>query len=797
MICVLRLKVLFFVAAFVSSHGALHERISRRSQDLSGSRLRGTSSREKHIRGDDVEDVAEASVADGDGSLAEESTNDFPSEEDSMQTTGQEADVAQEDSEGSIDGELDNELSEETTQDETGQEEGLVEDVEAGTDQEAVSDFPEEPTDEQNPVEAAEESADDITEETSYDEAPEDVVGLSNVDDQHAEDFESTEEHEESGASEEAGASEDGSSDETAVEDLAGDEVADGEADATESEDSSQDVSEGVEEASENVPEEASEDVSQAVEDVSEDVSEAVEHLSEDVPVEDVPEVVAEDVSESASVVKASDADSWWPEDEVHEEKHAEVKKTDFKVKPQPPKPKKMPPAKPPRHQKARATDDMKLPHGISGNASHLVAHKETQAQKEGRLKADAEIKAMTGHQSDNVDAVRRLLPHMIPKNEGDDDVEVAKASVSSSGDLVPLNLNISLPKKAAPEKQLPVHTNISSPTVTVVVTPPPPVDVAIPGHMGWKKVGRWTERNHTREWEVADKDGEEDEDEDGLGGGGDMMSGFAMLNALGHGATDMDSNEMSDKPPKVVQVLVLTTPAAQNVKRLHSLLAGLDDIGLGGITHAFDGVDASRYKNEAEEEAQDVIPMSPEQREEWQKVTVGEGLGLMHQGMTAQQFHSNGALACALGHHLFWQLAAESDTEEQRAWTIILEDDAHIAHMHDKLAIQKVLAEVPAGVHIVHLDDRHCKYSTGGVQGRELSSWAPGSTAYAVTSVGAKLLLAEPFSHLSDHWLNAPVHRGMMKAYCPDTGNPAFTHEYAHDSTINAIMPTPKSERE
>lgn len=293
----------------------------------------------------------------------------------------------------------------------------------------------------------------------------------------------------------------------------------------------------------------------------------------------------------------------------------------------------------------------------------------------------------------------------------------------------------------------------------------------------GFRKVGRWTEKSHIRDWEQEDNKV-----------GDPALDEFGLFNAIGFAHGDVE-NPGEKSPARIAQVLVLTIDAPQNKARLGPLLAGLDSLGLGSITHAFDGVDAHKYQHEGEEMSQTVIPMTADQQEQWMKVTTGKHNGLMH--MTQEgwkspaKFASNGALACSLGHHQLWEFAAVSDTEDPRAWTVILEDDARIADLKDKSSLQRTLSSAPPDVNIVFLDDRHCKYSEPGVQGKKMDPWAAGSTAYAVTNVGAQILLSEQFLHLADHWLNVPIWKGKMKAYCPDVDQAVFVHEYAHESTL------------
>jgi hypothetical protein len=154
-------------------------------------------------------------------------------------------------------------------------------------------------------------------------------------------------------------------------------------------------------------------------------------------------------------------------------------------------------------------------------------------------------------------------------------------------------------------------------------------------------------------------------------------------------------------------------------------------------------------------------------------------------------QFPPNGALACSLGHHRMWEMAASLDSKNDgtnRTWTVILEDDAMPSSRAAMYMVSKLLAKMPPGVEMVHLDDRHCRSPKRyrGFIGKDISRWAFGSTAYAITAKAARALLAEPFQYAADHWLNAPVINGKFKVYCP-IGRPFFIHGYKHTSLIGA----------
>jgi len=233
-----------------------------------------------------------------------------------------------------------------------------------------------------------------------------------------------------------------------------------------------------------------------------------------------------------------------------------------------------------------------------------------------------------------------------------------------------------------------------------------------------------------------------------------------------------------------IAQVLILTIDNKASKNRLKVLMAKLGEIGLSN-PDVINGIDAHKFKTEADEEAQHTFPMSDRQKAEWMLTSL-DGGPPSHHNHTSAETPSNGALACALGHHHMWELAAKAAPEDPRAWTVILEDDAHVPRFHMKEPVRAILASAPPDVHIVHLDDRHCQYFGGkpGIRDKAMDIHAAGSTAYAVTATGAKLLLAEPFQYGADHWLNAPVRAAKMKALCPE-GPPVFTHMYPHASLI------------
>merc|ERR1719375_2862471 len=97
-----------------------------------------------------------------------------------------------------------------------------------------------------------------------------------------------------------------------------------------------------------------------------------------------------------------------------------------------------------------------------------------------------------------------------------------------------------------------------------------------------------------------------------------------------------------ANQAPRIVQTLVLTIDEPESRKRLQTLLTGLAEAGLS--TQSFDSVDAHKYKNEAEEMAQDIVPMTQKQRDEWMLTTFGNG-HTIHNGKKPGEFPSNGAI--------------------------------------------------------------------------------------------------------------------------------------------------------
>lgn len=267
-------------------------------------------------------------------------------------------------------------------------------------------------------------------------------------------------------------------------------------------------------------------------------------------------------------------------------------------------------------------------------------------------------------------------------------------------------------------------------------------------------------------------------------------------------------------KNAAVAQILILSTPTKKSKARTDGLLAGLEVLGFSNLSHVFVGLDAKEFHTEADEMTQKIIPMTAQQRADWLHADFGNGP--IHEAsdglLSSDKFPSSGGLACSLGHYHLWGLAAAASkhtTDDAPSWSIILEDDAHITHVHNKFHVQDprflnlegqelrdrlygILAAAPPEVHIIHLDDRHCRRAgeskhmyMRGVIGKEIGLWAQGSTAYAVTAYGARMLLSQPFRYSADHWLNVPVLNGQMKAFCP-SGDPFFHHEYSHKTSID-----------
>lgn len=229
-----------------------------------------------------------------------------------------------------------------------------------------------------------------------------------------------------------------------------------------------------------------------------------------------------------------------------------------------------------------------------------------------------------------------------------------------------------------------------------------------------------------------------------------------------------------------MVQLYVLSTDKASSQARTYALTPALQKLGFPYQVYL--GVDSDKYANEIELMNQQISPMTDNMKKEWLQADFGAGQ--WHHGRTSESTPSNGGLACSLGHFHIWNLASQSHNQDE--WTIILEDDAKLnpCVADAAQAIKSIVASAPSDVHLIHLDDRHCEGRTGVLDAHNINKWAPGSTAYAVTQHGARMLLSEPFHFAADHYLNAPVLHGKIKALCPG-GPHIFLHQYAHASTM------------
>lgn len=241
--------------------------------------------------------------------------------------------------------------------------------------------------------------------------------------------------------------------------------------------------------------------------------------------------------------------------------------------------------------------------------------------------------------------------------------------------------------------------------------------------------------------------------------------------------------------PAGVAQVLVLTlADSSGQTTRAAPLLKLLS----GNVpVKAVQGINYHDYKTEVEEMEQTAIPMDPASKKQWQE-GADIGLGKIHAGQDLAKFKAHGTLACVLGHHHMWEMAAGVEnpgTGKDRAWTVIFEDDArpnpdHHTSQSLMASIAEVLRTTPPEAEMVMLGARHCE-KRHGLIGKDLDPFAPGSMAYAITATAAKVLLAEPFIHASDHWLNAPVKAGKLKMFCP-AGTAIFSHGYKHATSIH-----------
>lgn len=245
------------------------------------------------------------------------------------------------------------------------------------------------------------------------------------------------------------------------------------------------------------------------------------------------------------------------------------------------------------------------------------------------------------------------------------------------------------------------------------------------------------------------------------------------------------------EAPADVAQALVLTlADSSGQTTRAAPLLKLLS----GDVpVKAVQGINYHAYKTEVEEMDQTSIPMDPASKKQWQEgATIG--VGNIHAGQDLAKFQADGTLACVLGHHHMWEMAAgvaNPGTGKGRGWTVIFEDDARPNPNHHNsqslmASIAEVLRTTPPEAEMVMLGARHCERRHGLI-GTNVDPFAPGSMAYAITATAAKALLAEPFIHASDHWLNAPVKAGKFKMFCP-AGEAIFSHGYKHATSIHDV---------
>jgi len=250
------------------------------------------------------------------------------------------------------------------------------------------------------------------------------------------------------------------------------------------------------------------------------------------------------------------------------------------------------------------------------------------------------------------------------------------------------------------------------------------------------------------------------------------------------------------DAPPGLLgDAYVLTIDTPNGRARLQGVFAAMEQLTINTFVRVV-GLTATQYANEDAEERQARFPMTDAMRSEW--LTVDVGMGPVHRGRASKDVPSNGALACALGHRHIWELAEKKlSTPGAARWALVLEDDARISWALNinspgvsvpARVLRETLERVPADADIVFLDDRHCGWVRSSEVGQGFNLYATGSTAYAISARGAAALLAEPFSHNADHWLNVPIHSGRIRGFCPAI--PIFVHNFPHASTIDQPAP-------
>eukprot|EP00927_Polykrikos_kofoidii_P042065 TRINITY_DN3592_c0_g3_i1.p1 TRINITY_DN3592_c0_g3~~TRINITY_DN3592_c0_g3_i1.p1 ORF type:complete len:334 (-),score=45.16 TRINITY_DN3592_c0_g3_i1:76-1023(-) len=236
-------------------------------------------------------------------------------------------------------------------------------------------------------------------------------------------------------------------------------------------------------------------------------------------------------------------------------------------------------------------------------------------------------------------------------------------------------------------------------------------------------------------------------------------------------------------------QVLVLTLNSAEGKDRFAKLKSKLGP-PLPSI-ESIVGLDFHSFQNEDEMMRVQPFALPDRARQEWlqhDEITGVPRVAAKDSSLALRP--PTGALGCAMGHRHMWTRAANLAGTE-RAWSLILEDDARpVQDLGDASFLSNLLL-VPEDVDLVFLDG-HCTDfkntvpTLGGsvVSGNQTNLYARWSSAYAVTPQGAAALLKVPFKYNSDHLLNAAVKCYGLKAFCPS--RPLFENVYPHESLIH-----------
>lgn len=220
--------------------------------------------------------------------------------------------------------------------------------------------------------------------------------------------------------------------------------------------------------------------------------------------------------------------------------------------------------------------------------------------------------------------------------------------------------------------------------------------------------------------------------------------------------------DELQGTGGSIAHLLVLTNDSPQAQSRMVKLKAQLSS------ANPIQGINATRYGTEDRLATQNqLLPMTPQMRAEWETNPEYQNNHARGRGL--------GSLACALGHYRIWQSVVSMPVGQ---WAVILEDDA--SPMTDLAGLTQTISQIPAGPDLAFLGVRHCAGHTGMLYNIAGNAW--GSTAYAVTSAGARSLLDERFNRNSDHWLNRPIMKGEIAGYCAvpifsETGDPSMMH--------------------